>query len=350
MMFEYIYLLQNFDPDFFSDKNDHPGGFIIPVNETVMGGQTGLFETLLHSNNKFSFFIGNNLKQYDKSFIKEEIIRHFVRLLFLPNYLKTNNRHTFFIEPEQIPGNLDAIKDEFYIELKKQGINITLSEIADAENGPAPAKNENFTAIVHSGLNHYLNSSEPDSSFETFTKTFSIPGDFSKKWVIPVSSLADLQDKRTRIERFETWIKNTDPFKVQLIEKYNLAIKDYSARISENELLKFKLDNSAYYLQLIRKESQGLMNEIGSLRLEIHRLTQQILNPGAATGILSHSMDDPDLLMRLQAQVHAETKRANDTFNWYKNEYEVLPRWYKKFGQLIKALMGKRTFKSLFKK
>jgi len=349
-MFQYIYLLQNFDPDFFSDKNDRAGEFIIPVNEKVMGAQTGLFETLLHSNNKFSFFIGNNLKQYDKLFIKEEIIRHFVRLLFLPNYLKTNNRHTFFIGPEEIPGSLDAIKDEFYIELKKQGINITLSEMVDAENNPAHAKDENFTAIVHSGLNRYLNSSEPDSGFKTFTETFAIPRDFSKKWVIPVNSLCDLRDKRTRIEQFETWMKDTDPFKVQLIEKYNLAIRDYSAMVSENDLLKFKLDNSAYYLQLIRKESQGLINEIGSLRLEIHRLTQQILNPGTTVGIVSHSMDDPDLLMRLQAQVHAETKRANDTFNWYKNEYEVLPGWYKKLGQLIKALMGKRSFKSLFKK
>ncbi|RYY14546.1 MAG: hypothetical protein EOO04_30045 [Chitinophagaceae bacterium] len=35
-------------------------------------------------------------------------------------------------------------------------------------------------------------------------------------------------------------------------------------------------------------------------------------------------------------------------FKWYHNEYEILPMWYKKIGQLIKVLMGKRTFKSLF--
>lgn len=35
-------------------------------------------------------------------------------------------------------------------------------------------------------------------------------------------------------------------------------------------------------------------------------------------------------------------------FKWYHNEYEILPMWYKKIGQLIKVIMGKRTFKSLF--
>lgn len=35
-------------------------------------------------------------------------------------------------------------------------------------------------------------------------------------------------------------------------------------------------------------------------------------------------------------------------FKWYHNEYEVLPLWYKRFGHILKVLMGKRTFKSLF--
>lgn len=34
-------------------------------------------------------------------------------------------------------------------------------------------------------------------------------------------------------------------------------------------------------------------------------------------------------------------------FEWYKKEYEVLPLWYKRFGHIIKAVMGKRTFRSL---
>lgn len=34
--------------------------------------------------------------------------------------------------------------------------------------------------------------------------------------------------------------------------------------------------------------------------------------------------------------------------SFYNNEYEILPTWYKRFGHIIKVLMGKRTFRSLF--
>ena len=33
---------------------------------------------------------------------------------------------------------------------------------------------------------------------------------------------------------------------------------------------------------------------------------------------------------------------------FYHNEYEILPLWYKKLGHIIKVMMGKRTFRSLF--
>jgi len=37
------------------------------------------------------------------------------------------------------------------------------------------------------------------------------------------------------------------------------------------------------------------------------------------------------------------------TLQWYEDQYEVLPLWYKRFGHIIKVFMGKRSFKSLFK-
>ena len=33
---------------------------------------------------------------------------------------------------------------------------------------------------------------------------------------------------------------------------------------------------------------------------------------------------------------------------YYHQEYEILPLWYKRFGHIIKVVMGKRTFRSLF--
>jgi hypothetical protein len=41
-------------------------------------------------------------------------------------------------------------------------------------------------------------------------------------------------------------------------------------------------------------------------------------------------------------------KQVKEMANFYKNEYEILPMWYKRFGHILKVIMGKRTFKSLF--
>jgi len=41
-------------------------------------------------------------------------------------------------------------------------------------------------------------------------------------------------------------------------------------------------------------------------------------------------------------------KQITEIANFYNNEYEILPLWYKKLGHLIKVLTGKRTLKSLF--
>jgi len=43
-----------------------------------------------------------------------------------------------------------------------------------------------------------------------------------------------------------------------------------------------------------------------------------------------------------------QQKEYYDVLDWYYKEYEVLPLWYKRFGQIIKVIMGKRSFRSLF--
>lgn len=49
---------------------------------------------------------------------------------------------------------------------------------------------------------------------------------------------------------------------------------------------------------------------------------------------------------------HVETLRSQSQATYlqqyYNNEYEVLPLWYKRFGHLIKVATGKRTVRSLF--
>jgi hypothetical protein len=41
-------------------------------------------------------------------------------------------------------------------------------------------------------------------------------------------------------------------------------------------------------------------------------------------------------------------RQITELLSFYKNEYEILPTWYKRLGHIIKVIMGKRTFHSLF--
>ncbi|MEO5562808.1 MAG: hypothetical protein ABIR18_05215 [Chitinophagaceae bacterium] len=50
--------------------------------------------------------------------------------------------------------------------------------------------------------------------------------------------------------------------------------------------------------------------------------------------------------MQIYLSVQKEERKTG--LNWYYHEYEVLPRWYKQFGHVIKVIMGNRSFKSLF--
>jgi hypothetical protein len=41
-------------------------------------------------------------------------------------------------------------------------------------------------------------------------------------------------------------------------------------------------------------------------------------------------------------------KEYYDIKQWYHQEYEILPLWFKRLGHIVKVLMGKRSFRSLF--
>ena len=43
-----------------------------------------------------------------------------------------------------------------------------------------------------------------------------------------------------------------------------------------------------------------------------------------------------------------QEKEYYDIIDWYNHEYEILPLWYKQLGHIIKVIMGKRSFRSLF--
>ena len=343
MLFDYIYILNNFDPDFFNN-GEQTGDFIVPVNGTVMTAQPALFQTFFRSAGRFCFSISDNIAGADKLFLQRDIVQNFTRLLFLPNYLRMEGRHIFFINPNTDNHNASlALGHLLREEFGKQGIDIALVETQHTPMPAASSADGIQTAILHGGLNEFLCAEDNQANFETFTKSFWLPSYFNKKWVIPVSTTSDLCKKKRQLEKFELWLKGTQSSKVKLIEMVNAATAINSALTTENKLLAFKLENSAHYLKLIRQESMGLITEIGNLRADAQR------GSSTDTGMQGYA-GDFELVAHYQKVLFEERKRADDTFNWYQKEYEVLPLWFKRIGQLIKVLMGKRSFSSLFNK
>lgn len=51
---------------------------------------------------------------------------------------------------------------------------------------------------------------------------------------------------------------------------------------------------------------------------------------------------------KIYLQLFKDQDEALKIDNFYYNEYEILPLWYKKIGHIIKVVTGKRTFRSLF--
>jgi len=49
-----------------------------------------------------------------------------------------------------------------------------------------------------------------------------------------------------------------------------------------------------------------------------------------------------------QLYLNIQKGQTANNLKWYYNEYEILPRWYKQFGHILKVIMGKRSFRSLF--
>lgn len=50
----------------------------------------------------------------------------------------------------------------------------------------------------------------------------------------------------------------------------------------------------------------------------------------------------------LRLYLEIQKKDLAKALDWYYYEHEILPLWYKQFGHIIKVIMGKRSFRSLF--
>jgi hypothetical protein len=80
----------------------------------------------------------------------------------------------------------------------------------------------------------------------------------------------------------------------------------------------------------LKMQNRALKKQVQQLELLCAAARQEISNQ------VSHN------------QILRSSSQATALQNYYNNEYEVLPLWFKRLGHVIKALMGKRSFKSLY--
>ena len=84
---------------------------------------------------------------------------------------------------------------------------------------------------------------------------------------------------------------------------------------------------------------QILTNAYQSVRCERDKLDDELMQ-------LKETLKDTQLILSIVRDKYKNDYK--DLFTWYQHEYEILPLWYKRFGQALKVMSGKRNWKSLF--
>ena len=96
--------------------------------------------------------------------------------------------------------------------------------------------------------------------------------------------------------------------------------------------------------QSLKKYPQvaGLLKQLQECAFENKRISFE-------TGKLKKKLDSIQIYNSIYSEPETlNRKRVSDIVKFYKNEYEILPLWYKRFGHVLKVITGKRTFRSLF--
>lgn len=114
--------------------------------------------------------------------------------------------------------------------------------------------------------------------------------------------------------------------------------------IEEIHTLLLKLNNVENILTTKHHQLIRLLSSYNKLYKERRQMSFQ-------NGTLAQSLES---LSKYSSDVNEPgsfyKKKITDIVDFYKNEYEILPLWYKRLGHILKVITGKRTFRSLFDK
>lgn len=344
MLFNYIFLLNN--PEVFNISVEHTDGyeFIIPLSKNYEPNKALLFKQLHNTPHKFCFLFTEDLIESANTSV-QELIKFLVPLILLPNYIRHRGAYIFLIQEDNFTSKLKAFKEHLMAELVK---HITYDVVIDSIRKNTVIKN-NRVCITDTEINNYFQEELKMVDFEKLEKRIDIAAASDKKWIIPIVNEKSLIHAISLTEQLESWFQSTRPLLSSYVGNYKKTVSKNSQLSIENNILKIKLKNSNDNIKVLRENSLWYVHEHGRLTNELHSRS----NSTSGSNVVHNETNELELrfkIKELSANLESLQSNRDTILEWYKKEYEVLPKWYKRFGHIIKVITGKRTFKSLFKK
>ena len=106
-----------------------------------------------------------------------------------------------------------------------------------------------------------------------------------------------------------------------------------------------ELEEAHAVLKKVETDFAREFPRLAELAIDKLGLEEKLRVAGAACSALKQELKNQQDYNALLRSGHS-TRELQD---YYNNEYEVLPTWYKRFGHILKVITGKRTFRSLFR-
>lgn len=155
---------------------------------------------------------------------------------------------------------------------------------------------------------------------------------FSTIQVMPASALANSYPaqhtpsiKEAYKSRLLSPVSTTDTLYIKISKEEELTAVQ---QLLATEEALFEQQHAILFT--LKKQNRQLQQQVQQLGFLYQAAQQEISNQ------VSHN------------QILRSTSQATALQNYYNNEYEVLPLWYKRLGHIVKFLIGKRSFKSLY--
>lgn len=290
-MLSNIHILRNEVDSIYRDEHESlNNSFTFDVNAPahILNGLR-----LIFTNEQFSPF-SITLKLGSDDHVDYQIINYLCLILSHPKYFKINGRHLLGVIRKGTNAGIDDYPGwNIFVKLAEQGYHPWLIDLSQNKTDYGKIFSywvlSEFERLKSDYIQNLLSSLSQMNIFLT-------P---DEHW--------DLNKVISEIKRKESEFSQQKP---EIYKLYKNLI-EMSGKLSEyenlNNILSYDVKSKEKYLEYLLKGEDG-DNEFSKTRLS----------------------------------------NIQKIKNFYRYEYEILPGWYKKIGHIIKVIMGKRSFRSLF--